>query len=283
MNGLNNKEILESCNKYGTNQITTNRRDTFWNLFIESLSDPIIRILLIVLGIKTIFLIHDFDWYETIGIIISIAISSFISTISEYGSSKAFESLMKETSKINCTVKRNGQTKEIPIDEIVVGDLLILSGGDKIGADGIIIKGNIEVDESSMNGEPKNIKKKEKDIVYRGCVVYHGSAIVKVDKVGNNTYYGRMIQELGETSGSSPLKERLSHLAMILSRIGYFCAILVSISYLFNKIIITNSFNLIKIYQTLTNFSLLFSYLLHALTLSVTIIVVSVPDGLFLL
>ena len=89
-----------------------------------------------------------------------------------------------------------------------------------------------------------------------------------------------MIRELGENSGTSPLKERLSHLAIILSKIGYFCAILVSLSYLFNKIVISNSFNITKIWQTLNNFSLLFAYILHALTLSVTIIVVSVPEGL---
>ena len=280
MNGLTNKEIEESRKKYGTNEIIIGKKETFLTLLIESLGDPIIKILLIALGIKTIFLIKDFDWYETIGIVISIIIASLISTISEYASSKAFEKLMTESSKIKCKVIRNSKRKEIPIDEIVVGDLLILNTGDKIGADGIIIKGNIEIDESSMNGETSSIKKKEKDIVYRDCVIYNGTAIVRVDKVGNNTYYGRIVKELGESNEPSPLKERLNKLAITLSKIGYISALLVSISYLFNKIIITNSFNIIKISETLHNTSLIIAYLLHALTLSVTIIVVSVPEGL---
>ena len=85
MNGLNNKEVIASRKKHGTNQITGIKNDTFWKLLLESLGDPIIRILLIALGIKTVFLIKDFDWYETVGIVIAIIIASFISAISEYG------------------------------------------------------------------------------------------------------------------------------------------------------------------------------------------------------
>ena len=280
MNGLTEKEVINNRKKYGTNQITGVKRDSFFKLFKESLGDPIIRILLIALGIKTIFLIKDFDWYETVGIVIAIIIASLISTISEYGSSKAFEALQEESSKIKCRVKRNNEIKEILIDDIVKSDLLILTTGDKIGADGIIIKGNIEVDESSMNGEAKSITKEKNDTVYRGCVVYSGYAIVLVTNVGNDTYYGKMVQELGEKTGTSPLKERLSSLANTISKLGYCSAILVSVSYLFNKIIISNNFELDKIILTVSDLSLLFAYILHALTLSVTIIVVSVPEGL---
>ena len=279
MYGLNDKEVVDSRKKYGNNVIEIGKNDSFFSLFLESLGDPIIRILLIALGIKIVFLMSDFDWYETVGIVIAIILSSFISTISEYGSSKAFEKLMNESSKIQCTVKRNGKKCKIFIDEIVVGDLLVLSSGDKIGADGVVIDGSIDVDESSMNGETSSVKKGVKDTVYRGCVVYHGNAIVRVDKVGGNTYYGRMVQELGESSGNSPLKDRLSHLAVTLSKIGYFSAFLVSVSYLFERIVISNSFDIVKIWATLSDVSLLFAYFLHALTLSVTIIVVSVPDG----
>lgn len=280
MNGLTKKEVIENRKKYGTNKITGKRQETFLSLFLESLGDPIIRILLIALGIKTIFLIKDFDWYETIGIVISIIIASLISSLSEYGSSKAFERLQEESSKIKCKVKRDGQVEEIFIDEIVKSDLLILSTGDKIGADGLIVEGTIDIDESSMSGETKSITKVKNNEVYRGCVIYNGHATVLVTKVGNDTYYGKTVNELGSKSGISPLKERLNNLALFLSKIGYFGAALVSISYLFNKIFIANSFNFTKILATLSNFSLLFAYILHALTLAVTVIVVSVPEGL---
>ena len=280
MNGLTDKEVIVKRKKYGTNEITGVKKDTFFKLLLESLGDPIIRILLIALGIKTIFLIKDFDWYETVGIVIAIIIASLISTISEYGSSKAFERLQEESSKIKCRVKRNGQVTEISINDIVKGDLLVLNSGEKIGADGIIIDGNVEVDESAMNGETKSITKIKNDIVYRGCVIYNGNALVLVDKIGNNTYYGKMVNSLGEKSDTSPLKERLNTLAGQISKLGYLGSILVSISYLFNKIIISNGFQIDKIISTITNISLLFAYILHALTLSVTIIVVSVPEGL---
>ena len=280
MNGLNNKEVIASRKKHGTNQITGIKNDTFWKLLLESLGDPIIRILLIALGIKTVFLIKDFDWYETVGIVIAIIIASFISAISEYGSSKAFERLQEDASKIKCRVRRDGDIVEVFIDEVVVQDILILTTGDKIGADGIIVDGNLEIDESSMNGEAASVRKRKNDSVYRGCVIYNGYAEALVTKVGNETYYGKMVQELGEATGTSPLKERLNGLAKTISKLGYLGSILVSISYLFNKIIIANGFNVMKILATLGNPSLLFAYILHALTLSVTIIVVSVPEGL---
>lgn len=280
MKGLNDKEVVESRKKYGTNEIIGGKRDSFFSLFLESLGDPIIRILLIALGIKTVFLIQDFDWYETIGIVVAIFIASLISTVSEYGSSKAFERLMMESAKIKCRVKRNGKIQEIMVDEIVVGDILVLNAGDKIGADGVISQGKIEVDESSMNGEAKAISKEIRDTVYRGCVVYNGSALVLIEHVGNDTYYGKMVQELGEGSGTSPLKERLKTLAMMISKMGYVGAILVSVSYLFSKVVISNGFQIGKILATVSDFSLMFAYLLHALTLSVTVIVVSVPEGL---
>ena len=93
--GLTEKEVLENREKYGTNELTNNKTNSFFKLFLESLGDPIIRILLIALGIKTIFLIKDFDWYETVGIVIAIFIASFVSTISEYGSEKAFIKLQE--------------------------------------------------------------------------------------------------------------------------------------------------------------------------------------------
>ena len=80
-NGLNNNEVVESRKKYGTNSLNYHHKNTFLKLFLESLGDPIIKILLIALGIKLLFLFQDFDWYETIGIVASILIASLVSTI----------------------------------------------------------------------------------------------------------------------------------------------------------------------------------------------------------
>lgn len=286
-NGLSKEEVIKSRKKYGTNTLTSKKKKSFLMQFVETLGDPIIKILLTALIIKTIFLFKDFDWFETLGILIAIFLSSLISTISEYGSEKAFERLQEESSRIKCKVKRDGKLIETSIDEIVVGDIVKLETGDKIPADGIIIDGELSVDESSLNGETKEAYKykvegfpTEKNKVYRGCVVYSKMALMKVEKVGNDTFYGKLALEIQEDNPDSPLKLRLRKLAQIISRIGYIGAFLVAISYLFSSIVIENNFDITKIINTVTNFHVITGHLIYALTLGVTIIVVAVPEGL---
>ena len=288
INGLNNEEVKNNRKKYGSNNISGKNKNTFFNLFIETLGDPIIKILLIALAIKTIFLFQDFDYFETIGIVLAVLVASLISAVSEYGSNKAFKRMQEESSKINVRVRRNSNITEVPIDEIVVSDIIILSSGDRVAADGIIVKGNLSVDESSLNGEAKEVYKEftsdinnplEKNKVYRGTTIYDGNAEVLITKVGMNTLYGKMAKILTEEEESSPLKIRLNNLAKIISRIGYVAAILIAIAYLFSKIFITNNFNITLIKSTIT-FSIFLSYLLEAMTLAVSVLVMSVPEGL---
>ena len=240
--GLDKQEVEKNREKYGSNQITINKQDTFLKLLLESFGDPIIRILLIALGIKLVFLMKDFDWFETVGIVIAIFLASFISTLSEYGSEQAFAKLQEESSKTKCRVRRNGKVMEINIDEVVTGDIVLLESGDKIPADGVLVRGTLSVDESSLNGETKEAYKDakkdgSKNSVYRGTVVYSGQAIMKVTKVGDQTFYGKLASELQEKQPESPLKLRLRSLAKTISFFGYCGAILVVVSYLFSTIL----------------------------------------------
>lgn len=285
--GLTEKEVKENREKHGTNALSCVQSGGFWHLFLESLGDPIIKILLIALGIKVIFLLKDFDWYETVGIVIAIFVASFISTISEYGSEKAFKKMQEDAAKIKCKVKREGEITEIPIEEIVKNDIVILETGDKIPADGILIEGTLSTDESSLNGEAREFHKeafkgtiKDENKVFRGTTVYSGRSLMLVTEVGNATIYGKMNLELSEASPESPLKLRLRKLALMISKIGYIGAFLVSLSYLFSVIVIQNQFETNKIIETITNFEVMLGHILYALTLCVTIIVVAVPEGL---
>ena len=288
-NGLTNDEVIKNRKKYGNNSLTKKNNDTFFKLLLETLSDPIIKILLIALGIKTIFLIKDFDWYETVGIVIAIMVASLISSISEYGSMRAFNKLTEETSLIKVRAKRDNKVIEIPINDVVYNDIILLGEGDKVPADGIIVSGTIAVDESMLDGEAKEKYKKacidinkieDDNKVYMSSVVYNGSALMLVTQVGDNTIYGKLAQELQEKEDPSPLKLRLTELAKNISRIGYVASFLVAFSFLFNKIFILNEFNISMILSTLTNYKIMFSYILEAMTLCVTIIVVAVPEGL---
>ena len=288
-NGLTSDEVIKNRKKYGNNSLTKKNNDTFFKLLLETLSDPIIKILLIALGIKTIFLIKDFDWYETVGIVIAIMVASLISSISEYGSMRAFNKLTEETSLIKVRAKRDNKVIEIPINDVVYKDIILLGEGDKVPADGIIVSGTIAVDESMLDGEAKEKYKKacidinkieDDNKVYMSSVVYNGSALMLVTQVGDNTIYGKLAQELQEKEDPSPLKLRLTELAKNISRIGYVASFLVAFSFLFNKIFILNEFNISMILSTLTNYKIMFSYILEAMTLCVTIIVVAVPEGL---
>ena len=281
-NGLSDEEVVQSRKKYGSNKITDKKQDGFFRLLLESLGDPIIKILLIALAIKIVFLFQDFDWFETLGIIIAIFLASFISTISEYGSEQAFKRLQSEVEKTKTKVIRNKNIREISIDEVVKNDIVLLASGDKVPADGILIEGVIDVDESLLNGETKEIEKTplKNSKIMRGSVVVNKEGKMLVTEVGDKTVYGTLALEIQEKQPDSPLKIKLRGLAKIISRIGYVGAGLVTFSYLFSVIVINNNFNGGAILNTLTNFKLMFEYLLYALTLSVTIIVVAVPEGL---
>ncbi len=278
--GLSNIEVKKSQLTYGKNEITNTKKNSFMHLLLESLGDPIIKILLIVLAVKTVFLFQSFDWFETLGIVIAILLASFISTISEYGSEKSFQKMQEESSKIKCKCYRENNIKEIDLEDIVVGDIISLSSGDLIPADGYIIEGNVSIDESSFTGEAKDIEKKMGETIYRGSVVLNGFAIMEITAVGVKTKYGQIALELLNKNPDSPLKLRLRSLANIISKIGTIGALLVMISYLFSVIFISNSFSPELIIKTITTPRIIFGHLIYALTLGVTIIIVSVPEGL---
>ena len=283
--GLTDEQVLESRSKNGSNEFSKKKSNSFFRLLIESLGDPIIKILLIALVIKVVFLFRDFDWYETIGILIAIFLASFISSISEYGSNKAFDRLQQESQMLKIKVYRNGKLQEIYTNEIVVGDIVKVSSGDRIPADGLIIKGNLSLDESFITGEAKEIYKKfdvnnKKNVVYGGSVIYKGEANIKITCVGDKTLMGSISRQMLDKNEDSPLKMRLSTLAKQISKLGYLGAILASVSYLFVQIVVNNDFEIFLIFQTLKDFHLMMEYFIYCLTLSVTIIIMAVPEGL---
>lgn len=286
--GLTDKEVIINRKKYGSNEIKKDKTNSFFSLLIESLGDPIIKILLIALFVKVVFLFRDFNLFETLGILASVFLASFISTISEYGSEKAFNRMQDEFLKLKCKVKRNGKIVEVLSSEIVKDDVILLQAGDKVVADGVIVMGGVSVDESSINGEAREVHKEKvvgskvtsKNKLYKGTTIYSGEAFCLVTNVGEDTFYGKIASELKEKQDKSPLKIRLTSLAKVISTFGYIGAFLASTSYLFSKIVVDNNFVLSEIISTLSNFHLMMEYIIYALTLSVTIIIVSVPEGL---
>lgn len=274
--GLSNKEVFQNRLKYGNNALNYKNKNGFFRLILESFSDPIIKILLLALAIKIIFLFKDSNVYETLGIVIAICLATFVSALSEYGSEKAFEKLCEENSIIKVKVIRNSKKVIINIDEIVYGDIVCLESGDKVPADGKIIQGQIYVDESSLTGESYEKCKGLNDTIYMGSIVTEKSAMMEVTCVGEKTFYGKIANDIQEKTIESPLKTRLRDLAKDISKFGYFAAVLVLISYMYNALIVVNDFDLNKI-LTFKNF---FPHLIYGVTLSVAVIVMAVPEGL---
>ena len=270
--GLSSNEVNISRKKYGSNNISINNKNSFIRLLIESLNDPIIKILLMALGIKILFLFRDSNIYETFGIAAAVFIASFISAVSEYGSEKAFEKLSLENSSISVKTIRDSKVIIIDINDVVVGDI----SGDKVPADGVVVDGEIYVDESSLTGESIEKNKKVKDKVFMGSTVYSKSAKIEIVSVGENTYYGNIVNKIQEKNNPSPLKIKLTELAKTISLFGYLGALLVFLSYIFNAVLIKYNFD----FNVLLDTKFLLPHIIYGLTLSVAVVVMAVPEGL---
>ncbi|MGN1411381.1 MAG: calcium-translocating P-type ATPase, PMCA-type [Oscillospiraceae bacterium] len=299
--GLNDKQVEESKAKYGTNKLSEVAGETFWDKLKGNLADPMIKILIVALLINVvIFLLgyfgiieSDVEWYEPIGIAVAIALATLVSTFSEFRNENAFQKLQEEASKITCKIYRNGEIKEIPIDDIVVGDAIMLQSGDKIPADGIIIDGTIKVDQSVLNGEAKEAKKiaipegwKDTETttdflneykVFRGSVVCSGNSVMQVTVVGDKSEYGKIAKELQQNDErDSPLKVKLSALANGISKFGYIGGVAIAVASLIQSIVSAGGFSLFFA----SGIGNVVTSILNAVILAVIIIVMAVPEGL---
>lgn len=283
--GLSEKEVAESRQKYGENKLSEYKKKNFLQSFIGNLNDPIIRVLIIALFVNIIFMFPNINWIESGGIGASVIIATLVSTISEYSSENTFEKLKEESKNQTAIVKRGGEVVEIPSNEVVVGDLMIVTAGQRIVADGRIIKGRVYLDESAITGESGEVEKfndesGEKSIALKGSLVLSGSCEMIVERVGESTYYGRVAGELKEQSRPSPLKMRLTDLARGISKLGYIVAALIALAYLFNVFVIDSNMAWSEVILKIKDIKFLLSKLLSALTLAVSIVVVAVPEGL---
>ncbi len=288
--GLTTDEVQRSFERFGDNSLKRTRGKGFFGKLLENLSDPIIRILITALGIEIIFTFGNCNYFEIFGIVTAIMISSLVSTISEFRSEKAFEKLNDSAADTGASVLRDGEIKKISVSDIVVGDIVYLSSGEKIPADGTIISGRISVDQSALNGESVECKKEpadeygwelsSKSCAFRGSSVTEGNAIMRVGRVGEATYFGMVAKDIQAETRESPLKLRLAKLAKDISRIGYVIAVLVGVCYLFNAFFVDNGFSPERIAAYFSDFQSVFSTLIHTLTLMITVVVVAAPEGL---
>ena len=290
--GLSSEEVKKSRELNGNNKLAEQKKETFLEKLIGNFNDPIIKILFIALGINIIFtFLGKSEWYESIAILIAILLATIVSTYSEFSNEKGFQKLQEDANKIKIKVYRDGKVEEVLIDDIVVGDYVILQSGDKVPAECYLVDGNIKVDNSSLNGESEENKKHivtdinsldfskeephDKYKTYRGSVVTSGEGVVVVTRVGLNTMMGRMSQEMNVEEVESPLKVKLKALAGGITKFGYIGSIFIALAFIIHKVVLASS---VAIYfGDMLN---VVNDLVQAVILAVIIIVMAAPEGL---
>ena len=297
--GLTSAEAIASRSKFGANKMTKQKKKSFLRAFFENLGDPVIRVLLISLAVNIIFTLRDIDWFETAGIVVAILVATTVSTVSERSSHAAFEKL-NATTKSSCRVLRDGEIKILPTDEVVVGDTVLLEAGEGICADGILLSGELRLDQSALTGESKEIAKipiksginsplelnnenlspSSPHSCLGGCLVSSGEGEMLVCRVGDKSFLGGIVRELQSDTRESPLKIRLSKLAKQISALGYGAAVVIALLSLFSAIFIESDFVREVILVKLSAPKFIVTEILHSITLGLTVVIMAVPEGL---
>lgn len=162
INGLDASLVQQSREKHGSNRLTPPEIEGFWDKFKGNFDDPIIKILMVALVINIIFMfMGKTEWFESLGIAIAVILATMIATWSEYSNEESFQKLQDDASKIKCKVFRDGMIQELLIDDIVVGDFILLQTGDKVPADGKLLHGSLNINQASLTGESKEVKKNQ--------------------------------------------------------------------------------------------------------------------------
>ncbi|MCI6498916.1 MAG: calcium-translocating P-type ATPase, PMCA-type [Lachnospiraceae bacterium] len=296
-NGLTDKEVDEARKKYGSNEIPDSEPTTFWQEFKETFSDPMIKILLaIALLMIVMFFFGYAEIYEPMGTIIAVIIVATVSAKTGVASDTKYRELKENTEKDKCKVYRNGIITVIDVEDVVVGDKVLLQSGDKVPADGILISGKLSVNNSALNGEAEECKKTAADenvemaenitgdtfvdsySLFRGAVIFDGEGVLDVRKTGLNTMMGKMAEEMQEDEPDSPLKVKLAKLAKQISTFGYIGAIVIAVLYLGYFIFIATDGGASAFFNS--GIENILTKIVEAVSLAVVIIVCAVPEGL---
>lgn len=290
--GLTDAQVAESRRVNGDNILTPPRREPWWRKFAGKFADPLIIILLIA-GVMSVGIsIYEYValgegaevFFEPVGIFIAIFLATGLGFYFEQKADKEFAILNQVNDDVPVQVVRNGLVTEIPKKDVVVGDIVLLNTGEEIPADGQLIEAvSLNVDESTLTGEPmahKTVNPEDfdpeatfaSDHVMRGTKVMEGHGVMRVMAVGDRTENGKVfVASQIDDSVKTPLNEQLDGLAALVTKASYAVGFLVIAG---------------RVLMYFTNPAIEFewvhfiAYFLQTLMIAVTLIVVSVPEGL---
>ncbi|CAL8114339.1 unnamed protein product [Prunus armeniaca] len=280
--GVVSSKIPVRQNIYGLNRYVEKTSKGFWMFFWEALQDLTLIILMISAAVSIGVGIATEGWpkgmYDGLGIILSILLVVMVTAVSDYKQSLQFKELDKEKKNIMVQVTRDGRRQKVSIYDLVVGDIVHLSIGDQVPADGIFISGHsLQVDESSLSGESEPVDiSEDKPFLLAGTKVQDGSGKMLVTSVGMRTEWGRLMVTLSEGGDNeTPLQVKLNGVATIIGKIGLAFAVL-------TFLVLTSRFLVNKAVQhRMTHWDSSDALkLLNYFSTAVIIIVVAVPEGL---
>lgn len=290
--GLSHEEVLKSRAEHGVNILTPPEKTSLWVQFVEKFKDPLIKILLVALflsvcisGYEAFWLGHDMSVFlEPLGIFVAVMLATVVGFIVEVNANKKFQLLNQVNDDIAVKTVRDGKITEVPRKDIVVGDVVMLETGEEVPADGELLDSlMLSINESTLTGEPMISKTHkphdanlEKEVTYpsnhvmRGTTVMEGHGVMRVFAVGDNTEYGKVYTEAQiDDNRKTPLFEQFDRLGKVISVMSYVVAGLILVGrfvmYDYGTELLTADF---------------LNYTMSTIMLAVTLIVVSVPEGL---
>lgn len=292
VNGLTSKEVEESRRVNGANILTPPEKVSLWKQFLEKFEDPIIRILLLAWLLSMIIsAVHCWGpehagfsaFLEPLGIFFAIVLASTIGFVFEVKAARAFDVLNTVNDDVQVTVKRDGKVQQVSRKDVVVGDIVLLNTGDEVPADGLLLETtSLQINESTLTGEPVVDKTTveadfDSEATYpsnkamRSTTVVDGYGTMVVELVGDATEYGKVHRgSLIDNNLDTPLQIQLKKLAGVISKAGYAVAFLTFALLTVKGFLAMGEMNAMNI----------ISELLNNFMIAVTLIVVSVPEGL---
>lgn len=289
--GLTAAQVEESRRLHGNNVLTPVEKESVWKKFFEKFKDPTIIILVLAavlsLGISLYEVLgHGAGadvFLEPLGIVVAVLLATGLSFYFEQKADKEFAILNKVNDDEPVRVIRDGHTIQVPKRDIVVGDLVVVETGNEIPADATLLDSmSLMVDESTLTGEPIAPKFADTQLydkettfpvnhVMRGTKVMEGHGLCEVFAVGDRTENGKVFKAAQiDQSIRTPLNEQLDRLGNLISKLGYSIAILVLVGRLTIYFTSMGSFEWTSFVTSL----------LQSIMIAVTVVVVSVPEGL---
>ena len=290
--GLTSEQVIASRREHGANVLTPPAREPLWKQFLLKFDDPLIKILLFALLLSVGLSIYEYFgldagikvMFEPVGIFLAILLATLVGFLVEVNANKKFRLLNQTDDNVKVKVMRSGHITQVPQCDIVVGDIVILETGERVPADGTLLESaNLTVDESSFTGEPSAWKthdvvaaSRENEATYpancllRASTVIEGAAVMRVDRVGDKTEFGKVYRDAQiDSNVQTPLTRQLDQLGRTISRGSYVMAGLLVLGRVLGFL-----------WTGSQGFVLDAQYFIETVMLAVTLIVVSVPEGL---